>query len=75
MRRRNTSKAAIQLAGICLFVIGLPLAYSHESGEILTANPNLYEFGIIDEGQPAVITVVIRNVGSAPVEITNVRTS
>jgi hypothetical protein len=75
MKCRSASKAAIHLAWICLFVIGLSLAYGNESGEILKATPDHFDFGTIDEGKPADVTVVIQNVGSAPVEITNVRTN
>jgi hypothetical protein len=60
---------------MCLFMIGLSLAYGDEGGELLKATPDHYEFGTIDEGQAAVVTAVIQNIGSAPVEITNVRTS
>jgi hypothetical protein len=75
MKCRNTSKIAIHLAWICLFIIGLSAARGDENKEILKATPDHFDFGTIDEGQTAVVTVVIQNVGSAPVEITNVRTS
>jgi hypothetical protein len=51
------------------------MAYGSEGPEILKATPDHHDFGTIDEGQPAAITVVVQNVGSTPVEITNVKTS
>jgi hypothetical protein len=75
MRFRNASRTAIYLAWMCTVIFGLSLVYGSESEEILIATPNHYDFGTIDEGQPAAITAVVQNVGSAPVEITNVKTS
>lgn len=44
-------------------------------GQILKATPDHFDFGTLNEGAPAAITVEIENTGSTPVEITNVRTS
>ena len=44
-------------------------------GATLTATPDHSEFGTIDEGINAAVTVVIENKGRSPVEITNVQTS
>jgi hypothetical protein len=75
MKFRNASRIAICLAWMCLSTFGLSLVYGGESEEILKAAPDHYDFGTIDEGQPAAVTAVVQNVGSAPVEITNVKTS
>jgi hypothetical protein len=75
MKCRNTSRTAIHLIWICLFIIGLSSVRGNENGEILKATPDHFDFGTIDEGQPAAVTAVIQNVGSTPVEITNVKTS
>ena len=75
MNFRNTSRTVIHLAWTCLFIFGLPLVYGNEGEAILKATPDHYDFGTIDEGQPAIVTAVIQNVGSVPVEITNVKTS
>jgi hypothetical protein len=75
MQCRNTSKSAIPFIAICLLILGLSVAYGNESAEILKATPDNHDFGTIDEGQPAAITVIVQNVGTAPVEITNVKTS
>jgi hypothetical protein len=75
MKCRNASRTAIPLIAICLLIAGLSMAYGSEGPEILKATPDFHDFGTIDEGQPAAITVVIQNVGSMPVEITNVKTS
>ena len=53
------------------FLITIYPAY----GATLTATPDHSEFGTIDEGVNAVVTVVIENTGSSLVEITNVQTS
>jgi hypothetical protein len=75
MKSRNATMTAIPLVAICLLIFGLSLAYGDESAQILKATPDHHDFGTIDEGQPAAITVVIQNIGSTPVEITNVKTS
>ena len=63
-----TAKAALW-AGTLLF--GASLAF----GATLTATPDHNDFGTIDEGINAVITIVVENTGSSRVEITNVQTS
>ena len=75
MKCRNTSRTAIPLIAICLLILGMSMAYGNQSAAVLKATPDFHDFGTIDEGQPAAITVVIQNIGNTPVEITNVRTS
>jgi len=60
---------------ICAFAAGLSLAYGDAGESVLKATPERYDFGTINEGAPAVITTVIQNIGSKPVEITNVTTN
>ena len=75
MKCRNTSRTAIPLIAICLLIVGLSVAFGGESAAILKATPDFHDFGTIEEGQPAAITVTVQNIGSTPVEITNVKTS
>ena len=58
-----------------LWALTLLFAIYPSFGATLTATPDHSEFGTIDEGINAVVTVVIENTGSAQVEITNVQTS
>lgn len=51
------------------------LAQGIALGSALKATPDFHDFGTINEGDPAAITVEVENVGDRPVEITNVRTS
>jgi len=43
--------------------------------EFLKAVPDMIDFGTVEEGRPAAATVAVRNTGTTPVEITNVRTN
>ena len=43
--------------------------------EFLKAVPDMIDFGAVEEGRPAATTVTVQNTGTAPVEITNVRTN
>jgi len=43
--------------------------------EFLKAVPDGIDFGTVEEGPPVAVTVTVRNTGTAPVEITNVRTN
>jgi hypothetical protein len=75
---RKYGKAAMAAKGITwavVLVFGLALAYGNPDGEILKASPEQFDFGAIPEGEPAVATTSIENVGDSPVEITNVRTT
>ena len=63
------------IASTCFLIFGLALAYGGSTGEILKATPEQLDFGKIPEGEPAVATAIVENVGDSPVEITNVRTS
>jgi len=69
MKHGKIAAKALLWAGAFLFVI------SPASGATLTATPDHAEFGTIDEGINAVVTVVIENTAGAQVEITNVQTS
>ena len=61
--------AVLFLAFALLMVQGIAL------GAALKATPDHFDFGELNEGDPAQITVEIENTSDAPVEITNVRTS
>jgi hypothetical protein len=56
-------------------LVSLFLSQGVSAEEVLKATPNHVEFGTIHEGENAVATVEIENIGDAQVEITNVRTS
>jgi hypothetical protein len=43
--------------------------------EFLKAVPDVVDFGAIEEGSAAAVTVKVQNTGTSPVEITNVRTN
>lgn len=60
---------------ICVVVATLFLAQGVSMGEVLKATPDQFDFGTLKEGATAVVTVEVENIGDAPVEITNVRTS
>ena len=75
MKRGKAALTAGCIAGVCMLIIGLSLAYGNPAGEILKATPEQFDFGSVAEGKPAVITTSIQNIGKIPVEITNVRTS
>ena len=72
------SKTTIAIKGItcvCALIFGLALAYGGSTGEVIKATPEQFDFGTIPEGDPAVTTAIIENVGDVTVEITNVRTT
>jgi len=69
MKYGKIAAKALLWAGAFLIVMSPAL------GATLTATPDHAEFGTIDEGVNAVITVVIENTGKSQVEITNVQTS
>jgi len=69
MKYGKVVTTVLLLAGAFLLV--MPPSY----GATLKATPEHTEFGTIDEGVNAAITVVIENTGKSQVEITNVQTS
>ena len=69
MKYENIAAKTLLWAGTLLLVI------SPAMGATLTATPDHSEFGTIDEGVNAAVTVVIENTGKSQVEITNVQTS
>jgi hypothetical protein len=75
MNGRNAAFVAGSIACICALVVGLSPAYGDTAGEILKATPNQVEIGTVPEGEKIVSTAIVQNIGSAPVEVTNVRTS
>ena len=75
MKNGNIKLSARRVVGIGAFVFVLFLAHGISMGEVLKATPDQFDFGTLGEGSLAVITVVVENVTSTPVEITNVRTS
>ena len=65
-----------KIAAYALFWTGaILLAMSPAYGATITATPDHVEFGTIDEGVNAYVTVVIENTGKSQVEITNIQTS
>ena len=54
------------------------LCVSHNGfseNEFLKAFPDVVDFRIVEEGDPVAATIIVQNTGTAPVEITNVRTN
>ena len=70
-----TGRTARWAASLFLGLALLSLASGSAVAAGLTATPDHTDFGTIDEGVNAVITVIIENTGSSTVEITNVQTS
>ena len=62
-----------KVAGVHSAVAGPALGSG--KGSSLTAQPDHFKFGALDEGTPAITTVTIQNTGDRDVTITNVRTS
>ena len=60
---------------VCAFAFGFVLVYGMQGEEILKATPDHFDFGAIPEGEPAVATASVENMSSAPVTVTNIRTS
>ena len=52
-----------------------PSLNGFSENKYLIASMDMVDFGTIEEGSPAATTVTIQNTGTAPVEITNVRTN
>jgi hypothetical protein len=75
MNGRKATFLAGSFVWICALVMGLTFAHGETTGEILKATPNQVELGTVAEGEKAVATAVVENIGDTPVEITNVRTS
>ena len=75
MKRGKDALKAVGVAVMCMLFIGLSLVYGSPAGEILIATPDQYDSGTVAEGKPVVVTTSIQNIGSTPIEITNVRTS
>jgi hypothetical protein len=75
MKCGKATVAAGSVVWIGTLIIGLSLAYGNSTGEILKATPEQIDVGTVAEGKTIEVTTSIQNIGSAPVEITNVRTS
>jgi len=75
INRGKGGTAIKAIISTCFLIFGFALAYGDSTGEILKATPEQFDFGAIPEGEPAVATAVVENVGDAPVEITNLRTT
>jgi hypothetical protein len=60
---------------IGMLLVGLSLANDDSTGEILISTPEQFDAGTVAEGKTIEVTTSIQNVGTSPVEITNVRTS
>jgi hypothetical protein len=62
-------------AAAIFILMGMPFAHGFAAGEGLKVTPGQFDFGTVDEGKAAVVTVTVENAGSTRIEITNVRTS
>ena len=75
MKCGKATVAAIGVLWICAAMIGLSFASDDSAGVILKATPAQFDAGTVAEGKNVEVTTSVQNVGSTPVEITNVRTS
>ncbi len=75
MKCGKATIAAGSVVWISTLIIGLSFAYGNPPGEILKATPEQFDTGTVAEGKTVEVTTSIQNIGSTPVEITNVRTS
>jgi hypothetical protein len=75
MNGRKIAVIAGCLVLICALVDGLYPVYGETDGSILKATPNHVEIGTVPEGEKIIATAIVQNIGNAPVEVTNVRTS
>jgi len=75
MKSGKATVAGSSLFGLAVLLIALSLAHGSESGELLKATPDRFDAGTVAEGKTVEVTASVQNIGSVPVEITNVRTS
>jgi len=75
MKPEITKRAVTGAVWIGVVIVTLFLSQGISMGGVLKATPDQVNFGTIDEGENAVATIEIENTGTAPIEITNVRTS
>jgi hypothetical protein len=75
MKCGKATVAAGSVVWIGTLIIGLSLACGNSTAEILKATPEQFDAGTVAEGKTIEVTTSIQNIGSTPVEITNVRTS
>jgi len=75
MKSGKARAAAGGILWIAVFLIGVSFASDDSAGELLIAIPAQFDAGTVLEGEVIEATTTIQNVGNAPVEITNVRTS
>jgi hypothetical protein len=65
---------AIGLATLIVLAAG-HVPSSAQTGMPLKVSPELFDFGTVNEGQPATVTAKVKNIGNTPIEIANVRTN
>ena len=68
-------KSAVVIA-IMMFTVFLGVSLNGFAESIfLQAVPDEVDFGTVEEGNPVAVTATVKNTGTTPVEITNVRTN
>lgn len=75
MKHGILKTAAMQVVRTGAVLTVIILAQGISMGAVLEATPSHVDFGTVDEGDPVVAVAEIVNTGSAPVEITNIRTT
>ncbi|MEJ2112025.1 MAG: hypothetical protein P8Z37_19365 [Acidobacteriota bacterium] len=75
MRSGKAGVVAVGILWIATFLTGVSFASDDSAGELLIAIPAQFDAGTVLEGKIIEATAIIQNVGTAQVEITNVRTS
>ncbi len=75
MKCKKVMASAIVVFWLGALMIGPSFAFEDSAGVPLKATPERFDAGKVAEGKTVEATASIQNTGSAPVEITNVRTS
>ena len=74
-RKKHLLKASAIICFLAIAAVGFAYnAYGQAPGK-LTASPEHFDCGTLDEGTPAVMSVELKNIGDTDVNIKNVRTN
>ncbi len=75
MNHRRVMPLVMLAAALFIFLPGAPSGSGMTAVEGLKLTPDQFDFGSVDEGQPATVTVTVENSGNSRIDITSVRTS
>ena len=65
-------KTVVAMTFAVLLIVALN---GFSKNEYLKAVPDVFDFGAVEEGGAASVTVTVQNTGTSPVEVTNVKTN